>query len=187
MVQLNLPGAIGVAGALVPGTANNLAVYGWTGSYASDSVTWAAGGPPIIGNNIFDAATFSLSFVNPLQAFVADMNWERRFGSVVSFAAYDALGNELERAVLNDGTGGLASNLYTVGGTYGFLRPTAEISRLDFSNGALGIRNLLIAETVSATGAVPEPATWAMMMLGFGGLGYTLRRKSATGPRIRFA
>jgi hypothetical protein len=34
---------------------------------------------------------------------------------------------------------------------------------------------------------VPEPATWAMMMLGFGGLGYTLRRKSATGPRIRFA
>jgi hypothetical protein len=34
---------------------------------------------------------------------------------------------------------------------------------------------------------VPEPATWAMMMLGFGGLGYTLRRRPTVGARIRFA
>ena len=39
----------------------------------------------------------------------------------------------------------------------------------------------------AATGAVPEPATWAMMMLGFGGMGYTLRRRSAKVARIRFA
>ena len=29
---------------------------------------------------------------------------------------------------------------------------------------------------VGSTGAVPEPATWAMMILGFGGVGATLRR-----------
>jgi len=28
----------------------------------------------------------------------------------------------------------------------------------------------------SATGAVPEPATWAMMLLGFGGIGFAMRR-----------
>ena len=39
----------------------------------------------------------------------------------------------------------------------------------------------------NATAAVPEPATWAMMMLGFGGLGYTLRRRPTAGARIRFA
>ena len=33
---------------------------------------------------------------------------------------------------------------------------------------------LTIAPT--ATGAVPEPATWAMMLVGFGGMGYAMRR-----------
>ena len=31
--------------------------------------------------------------------------------------------------------------------------------------------------TVGSAGAVPEPATWAMMILGFGGVGATLRRR----------
>jgi hypothetical protein len=30
---------------------------------------------------------------------------------------------------------------------------------------------------VSVTQAVPEPATWAMMIVGFGGIGYALRRQ----------
>ena len=37
---------------------------------------------------------------------------------------------------------------------------------------------------VDANGAVPEPATWAMMMMGFGLLGASLRRRKAS---IRFA
>lgn len=36
-------------------------------------------------------------------------------------------------------------------------------------------------------GGVPEPATWAMMMLGFGGVGYMLRRRQKVVARIRFA
>ena len=33
------------------------------------------------------------------------------------------------------------------------------------------------ASTSGATGgAVPEPATWAMLLLGFGAVGYALRR-----------
>ncbi len=35
-------------------------------------------------------------------------------------------------------------------------------------------------------GAVPEPATWAMMLLGFGGVGHALRRRPKQ-ARIRFA
>lgn len=36
------------------------------------------------------------------------------------------------------------------------------------------------------TSGVPEPTTWAMMLFGFGSMGYVMRRKSA-GARIRFA
>ncbi|MHA6723459.1 PEPxxWA-CTERM sorting domain-containing protein [Sphingomonas sp. RS2018] len=38
----------------------------------------------------------------------------------------------------------------------------------------------------AATGAVPEPATWAMMLVGFGGIGFAMRRQTVT-TRIRFA
>jgi len=37
-----------------------------------------------------------------------------------------------------------------------------------------------------ATGAVPEPATWAMMVLGFGAVGASLRRR-APQVRVRYA
>ncbi|MHA6724116.1 PEPxxWA-CTERM sorting domain-containing protein [Sphingomonas sp. RS2018] len=37
------------------------------------------------------------------------------------------------------------------------------------------------------SGAVPEPATWAMMLIGFGGMGYAMRRNRRTTARIRFA
>lgn len=33
------------------------------------------------------------------------------------------------------------------------------------------------ATVVSVAGAVPEPATWALMLLGFGGIGVAMRRR----------
>jgi hypothetical protein len=41
--------------------------------------------------------------------------------------------------------------------------------------------------TISAVGhptGVPEPATWAMMLLGFGGIGMAMRRRRATDGRL---
>lgn len=35
--------------------------------------------------------------------------------------------------------------------------------------------------------AVPEPATWGMMLLGFGGIGFAVRRGRKTMPRMAFA
>jgi hypothetical protein len=42
---------------------------------------------------------------------------------------------------------------------------------------------------VSSPSGVPEPATWAMMLVGFGILGTSMRRKGRTsvGARVRFA
>ena len=34
--------------------------------------------------------------------------------------------------------------------------------------------------------AVPEPSTWALMLIGFGAVGYEMRRKNKTARRVRF-
>ena len=51
---------------------------------------------------------------------------------------------------------------------FNFANPTSSIilGQDGFSNGIL-----------IGGGAVPEPATWAMMLLGFGAIGYSLRRR----------
>ena len=40
--------------------------------------------------------------------------------------------------------------------------------------------------TENAVGGVPEPATWGLMLLGFGAIGGTLRRRQKVAARIRF-
>ena len=41
---------------------------------------------------------------------------------------------------------------------------------------------------VDALGAVPEPSTWAMMLFGFGAVGFAMRRrKSKASPRVSYA
>ncbi|MBN8814892.1 MAG: PEPxxWA-CTERM sorting domain-containing protein [Sphingomonas sp.] len=39
----------------------------------------------------------------------------------------------------------------------------------------------------AAVAGVPEPATWALMILGFGAMGATMRRTRATTTRVRYA
>lgn len=43
------------------------------------------------------------------------------------------------------------------------------------------------AEGGTPVGGVPEPATWAMMLMGFGGLGYTLRRRPVRSGSVALA
>ncbi|MFD1786641.1 PEPxxWA-CTERM sorting domain-containing protein [Sphingomonas floccifaciens] len=53
--------------------------------------------------------------------------------------------------------------------------------------GAQNKQLLLTSLTADAvTSAVPEPATWAMMLIGFGGIGASMRRRKQV-ARVRFA
>ncbi len=40
---------------------------------------------------------------------------------------------------------------------------------------------------VAATAAVPEPATWALMILGMGAVGFAMRRRGQVKTTVRFA
>jgi len=43
------------------------------------------------------------------------------------------------------------------------------------------------AGPVAVVAAVPEPATWAMMLIGFGGIGYSMRRRRKSTAIAQFA
>ncbi|RYF21821.1 MAG: PEP-CTERM sorting domain-containing protein [Oxalobacteraceae bacterium] len=46
--------------------------------------------------------------------------------------------------------------------------------------------NNLTLGGAAATGAVPEPASWAMMIFGMGAVGGALRRRQKTTTRVAF-
>ena len=49
--------------------------------------------------------------------------------------------------------------------------------RVQSTTGFTDLRHLRLSGLAVAPGAVPEPATWAMMLIGFGGMGVALRRR----------
>ena len=70
----------------------------------------------------------------------------------------------------------------------------ASNQRVSFAfNGPLNVSSIAFRSTqnsfefdnVAINSAVPEPATWAMMLLGFGGIGFAMRRRP--NRRISFA
>lgn len=53
--------------------------------------------------------------------------------------------------------------------------------------GAPGFGDQLFVRAAPISGAVPEPATWAMMLAGFGAIGFAMRRRSKVKTAVRFA
>lgn len=91
-------------------------------------------------------------------------------------------------------TPGVSSSisLLLLGNTVNSVRafdPTPTSLTLSFNStgaSAFSTSSTLSIPPEGAIGAVPEPATWAMMVLGFGAVGYALRRRKVT-TRVRFA
>ena len=98
-----------------------------------------------------------------------------------TFNAYDVNGALLQTFTVNDGNGWAvrtlsASNVYR-------LDLVASVGNV--GNNYFGIDNLNF--TPLAAAAVPEMATWTMMIAGFGGIGFGMRRRSSINTTVSFA
>lgn len=95
----------------------------------------------------------------------------------VSFTTSDLVGFDISGIT---GAGFFSLN----DGFYGINLTTGAATRI----GSVGAGNLVgISLAPAAIGAVPEPGTWAMMLLGFGAIGTAMRRRRAVKPTVAAA
>jgi hypothetical protein len=116
---------------------------------------------------VVDSMTFS--FDHPVSSIGAVLNWVPT-GAPVTIAAYDASDQLLDSLTLSQG----GANLVAPDAFYGFQERSSEISSFVLTDGYVAAIGGLDVGAVNIS-AVPEPASWAMMLVGFGGLGVSLR------------
>ncbi|MBU1378659.1 MAG: PEPxxWA-CTERM sorting domain-containing protein [Alphaproteobacteria bacterium] len=139
-----------------------------------------AGSPPANSNPsgtpylaVFDGGSATIGFSGPVKSFQFD------WGSIDSYNTLTIDSTGAEKIIVPGGNFINAANgdrvspgtngLFTVWGTEG---ETFQSITLTSSGYSFEIDNLATSSV-----PVPEPATWAMMILGFGGVGATMRRR----------
>lgn len=91
----------------------------------------------------------------------------------VNFSFTDAMGTTSQSFLIDNMRGFQTLNFNRIG-----------LTSFSFT-GPLQIDDVTLDGVIS--GAVPEPATWAMMVLGFGVLGFGMRRRNTLTTRTTFA
>ena len=105
---------------------------------------------------------------------------------------FNLLGGQATTAtfVLTDNAGDLFTFTRSLGsgsnffGVQGINGQSIRNASLTCGAGGVGDVRQIRLDALSATSAVPEPATWAMMLIGFGAVGHSLRRRRSIKPSL---
>ena len=89
-------------------------------------------------------------------------------------------------AVKYAGTIGSTDTITVGGNVVTILGQKVKFNPLTLSSDQVGTVSGVLTATVGA-GAVPEPATWALMIVGFGAVGGAMRRRSTVRTNVSFA
>jgi PEP-CTERM motif len=119
------------------------------------------------GGNAFNPTSIDISYI--------DFG-----GSTLTFSGFDSLNTLVSTLAFTGPSGTL--NLSSLGNIFS-LRMVDTVGHISVDNFVL---------SAASSGAVPEPATWAMMLAGFGLMGFALRnangrRKASQTARVKFA
>ncbi len=192
-------------------------MLGFTGTYNfAGAGSWQSSALPMAGVNEAQGA-MSFNFATPVSAIIAQTNWAAAApgGEKVTISIYNDADILLETLIISDGK----VDFQKAGSYLGFIRPTADIAKITFSNGFIGARDFFSRyssnefgdggdsdgdgwggfgdggghfagsppidqpagpgvggiDLPGQAGAVPEPSTWALMLIGFGAMGAMLR------------
>lgn len=156
------------------------ALFGSTAGYVFGNGTIAPGDPFIAVNtgklpgDVY--ADMFLHLPTATSGFLAELFWTNGTSAPISgfFGAYNNSGALLDYVELNNN----GNNNGRTQGYYGFSRATADIAYIRFSNSFVGARNMTwVGPEINppTVGGIPEPASWALMILGFGLIGGALR------------
>jgi hypothetical protein len=136
-----------------------------------------------LGNSTDDGLTFqystnATSLTTGTWTTVSALNFAPLFTS----GAQGALDGNLavNQRNLSATIGGLS---IAAGGNFGFRWTDLNSGGNDHG---LGVDNFSVKSTLAATGAVPEPATWGLIILGFGALASVMRRRGPASQRVRY-
>jgi PEP-CTERM motif len=178
----------------VSGTTNvNLGTFNSGSSTVTGTVGTQAGAPAVEFTS-HGGSTLLETNTGAATVFTADNSLLNQLTfTLLGGASFTAAEFNLERGSLTDVNSPLSITLTAVGGgtsTFNVTGPTGSnifdiiagtgesYTSASFSttNGGFADLKQLRLVLANTTGAVPEPATWAMMLLGFGGIGMAMRR-----------
>jgi hypothetical protein len=144
------------AAALLASTPASATIINFTVT-GDDTASWSI--DDTVAPSFVDADTFVYS---------ADMTVNGTPTGIVGITFYD---DAFSGGIYGGGFGFLSPQLFS--------RPTSSPTFLLGTFNAIGFpddsRSYTV--TISAEGGVPEPSTWAMMLVGFGGIGYSMRAR----------
>lgn len=158
--QINTPITIGPAGSAIQ-----------TGTF-ENTVTTAD-----LVNGLF---TDTYTFVVPTPGRVGASAVTLTFDGSLTFTSVLLNNVALQITALRDSQNNIVS--YAATSPFGGLLSGANPQRLSVAGNLTGAVGTYTGN-VRFENAVPEPATWALMILGFGVVGYAMRRR----PSVRFA
>ncbi len=182
-------------GTTVTGHTQNGTLVNFNGSTTASNVISANGGQAQVEGDLNNLTnnpndTFALRTLNFALASGTFTNLEfNLFGaSNGALAFFSALDNEGQSFTFNSAGYALGngSNMFGFRGIDGQSIASFSIS-IGSSNNTTGTINdvrQIRLDQVAAVGSVPEPATWAMMLFGFGAIGVGMRRRRRTGQAL---